>query len=94
MDDFVEIPNGVDDTLVLFWRPDQFIAGMVGLVIGGQLLGLLGAVGGAYLAFKVITKFSARMPKGFVRHALYWWGVMTIRKYCWGNGLCREVLGK
>lgn len=93
-DDEIEIPNDIDERLYIVFEKEEFGAILLGVFIGGQILGLLGALVGPFIAYRGVARFKARQPRGVIRHWLYWVGIMNFRNKKWGNGLQREVIGR
>lgn len=89
----VRIPRSIDDSrTLLLWRADELMPFALAMALGfffnrPFIFGLVGI--GLMVAMR---RFTAARPRGYLLHALYWYGLVPLRGASIPHAFARRVL--
>jgi len=89
----LRMPRSVDDQMyILFWSADELLPGVaifiVGVLTAQKFICLLLAL----VVTKLFRRLKGGMPDGFLLHAGYWYGLISVRAYSMPNAFIREFV--
>lgn len=91
----LQFPHYADSgNRILMWKADQFFPMFVMTFIGIATNSLTYTFPLGLLMFWAYGKYSAGRPDGYLLHAAYWYGVLTIKARCAINPFNRRILPK
>ncbi|WP_287961701.1 type IV conjugative transfer system protein TraL [Alcanivorax sp.] len=89
--DFVKVPRGIDDPVrILWWRVDEFVPVMVGLLVGFivQQLLLCSLIG--LICIRYYKRFNNSAADGLPLHFFYWCGYVKGKGWSFINPFIRR----
>lgn len=86
------LPRTVDEPIqILFWRLDEALLPILGLMIGGIVGYMLPLFFGGVLFSFIYMRLRLGMPEMYVVHLAYWNGLYPDRGHSFINAFEREV---
>ncbi|AYV11426.1 type IV conjugative transfer system protein TraL [Shewanella algae] len=74
------VPRRINDPLIVFFVTlDQFIPIFIALILGYTFKAAVEATLFAFMYFKITNYFTTNHPRGYVEHALWYWGLMPLK---------------
>jgi len=89
----IELPKYIDEPpQILMWRIDDLVPVIVLMVIGILANHLLPFLLVGFVGIRFYRRFRESKPDGYFLHALYWYGVFSLRGYAVPNVFARVFI--